>query len=117
MSLVLGGAGALAIVAGAALLAAAGGPITAALRYCGRHSIVIYLAFFLPMAATRALIVKTGLIADIGLASLAVMTVAVLVPLAFARAVRGTALGFLFVRPQAFHIAAPRRGRPAIQPA
>ena len=25
------------------------------LRYCGRNSIVIYLAFFLPMAATRTL--------------------------------------------------------------
>ena len=26
------------------------------LRYCGEHSIVIYLAFFLPMAATRTLL-------------------------------------------------------------
>ena len=36
------------------------------LRYCGEHSIVIYLAFFLPMATTRTLLLKTGLIADIG---------------------------------------------------
>jgi len=26
------------------------------LRYCGEHSIVIYLAFFLPMAVTRTLL-------------------------------------------------------------
>jgi uncharacterized membrane protein YcfT len=31
------------------------------LRYCGRNSIVIYLAFFLPMAR-RALLLKTGII-------------------------------------------------------
>ena len=40
------------------------------LRYCGEHSIVIYLAFFLPMAATRTLLLKTGLIHDIGTISL-----------------------------------------------
>ena len=28
------------------------------LRYCGEHSIVIYLAFFLPMAATRTLLLQ-----------------------------------------------------------
>ena len=37
------------------------------LRYCGEHSIVIYLAFFLPMAATRTLLLKTGVIPDIGI--------------------------------------------------
>lgn len=118
LSLFLGGAGALAIVAGAALLTAAGGPVAAALRTCGNRSIVIYLAFFLPMAATRTLLVKTGLIADIGLASLTVTAVAVIVPLALERAVRGSALGYLFVRPQAFHIAgAPRRRDPALRTA
>ena len=30
------------------------------LRFCGEHSIVIYLAFFLPMAATRTLLLRTG---------------------------------------------------------
>jgi len=28
------------------------------LRFCGEHSIVIYLAFFLPMASTRTLLLK-----------------------------------------------------------
>ena len=36
------------------------------LRYCGRNSIVIYLAFFLPMAASRAALIKSGLVTDIG---------------------------------------------------
>ena len=66
---------------------------------------MIYLAFFLPMAATRTLLVKAGLITDVGLASLTVMAVAVIVPLALERAVRGTVLRVLFVRPKAFHIA------------
>lgn len=118
VSLILGGAGALAIVAAAALLTRAGGPVTAVLKICGSRSIVIYLAFFLPMAATRTLIVKTGLIADIGLASLVVMAVAAAVPLAFERAIRGTALDVLFRRPTRFHItgARPARGG-ALQPA
>lgn len=116
LSLVLGGAGALAIVAVGALLTLAGGPVTAALRACGERSIVIYLAFFLPMAATRTLIVKTGAIADIGLASLVVTLVAVLVPLAIERVVRHTPFVFLFRRPAAFHIVAetpPRSARTA----
>ena len=45
------------------------------LRYCGEHSIVIYLAFFLPMAVTRTLLLKTGVITDIGTISL-IVTVA-----------------------------------------
>ena len=86
--------------------------MTAALRACGQRSIVIYLAFFLPMALTRTLIVKTGIITDIGWASLLVTVVALLVPLAFERMIRHTRLSFLFVRTRAFHIvgARPRPG-------
>ena len=47
------------------------------LRFCGEHSIVIYLAFFLPMAATRTLLLKTGIIPDIGTVSLIVTIVGV----------------------------------------
>ncbi|GJD30159.1 hypothetical protein PMNALOAF_1403 [Methylobacterium adhaesivum] len=104
LSLVLGGAGAMAIVAGASLMTRLGGPVTAALRTCGSRSIAIYLAFFLPMALTRTLIVKTGAITDVGWASLVVTATAILVPLALERAVRHTPLAFLFRRPTAFHI-------------
>ncbi|WP_407518972.1 acyltransferase family protein [Methylobacterium oryzisoli] len=114
VSLLIGTAGALAIVASAALLTRAGGPVTAALRHVGERSIVIYLAFFLPMAATRIALVKTGVIADIGLASLVVTVAAVLVPLALERLVRRTPARFLFVRPRAFHIADARPARAEI---
>ena len=113
VSLVLGFAGALAIVAIATLLAEAGGAVAEALRTCGKRSIVIYLAFFLPMAASRSLIVKTGMVTDIGLASLTVMTVAVALPLVFERLIRGTRLNFLFNRPLAFHLAGTEKGNEA----
>ncbi|MGU3538698.1 acyltransferase family protein [Methylobacterium sp. A54F] len=108
----LGAAGAFALASLAALLVRAGGPLTAALRACGSRSIVIYLAFFLPMAGLRTVLVKTGLIQDIGLASLLVSVAAVLVPLVLARAVRGTHLDILFRRPRAFHIDGPATARP-----
>ena len=78
------------------------------MRYCGEHSIIIYLAFFLPMAATRTLLIKTGLVSDVGVVSLIVTTAGVIGALAIWWAVRGTALKFLFERPDAFWIA-PRR--------
>jgi uncharacterized membrane protein YcfT len=112
LSLLLGGAGALAIITVGALLTRAGGPVTDFLRTCGQRSIVIYLAFFLPMAFTRTLIAKTEAITDIGVASLAVTVVAVLVPLALERLVRNTRFDFLFERPRAFHIVS-ERPRPA----
>ncbi|MGX5773796.1 acyltransferase family protein [Methylorubrum zatmanii] len=110
VSLGLGAAGALAIVAFANLMVRAGGPATAALRACGERSIVIYLGFFLPMALTRSLIAKFNLAEPdlalgVGLASLLVTAAAVILPLAFERIVRGTRLDFLFRRPAAFHIA------------
>ena len=64
ISLVLGLAGASAVIAVSALMARA--HVFGWVRYCGEHSIVIYLAFFLPMAATRTLLLKTGLVADVG---------------------------------------------------
>ena len=64
ISLALGFAGAGAIIVMGTLLARM--QWLNFLRYCGEHSIVIYLAFFLPMAATRTLLLKTGVITDIG---------------------------------------------------
>lgn len=117
VSLALGAAGALAIVVVATLIGRAGGPIAEAVRTCGQRSIVIYLAFPLPMAATREILVRTGMIPDIGLASLTVMTLAVLLPLAVERLVRGTALDLLFVRPRRFRlVGSGPRTRPALQP-
>jgi uncharacterized membrane protein YcfT len=116
VSLALGAAGALAIVVAAALITRVGGPVREALRTCGQRSIVIYLAFSIPMAAVREMLVRTGAIADIGVASLTVMAAAVLLPLALERLVRGTRFGFLFVRPARFRLAQTgARPRSALQ--
>ena len=70
VSLALGLAGAGAIIVMGTLLARM--QWLNFLRYCGEHSIVIYLAFFLPMAATRTVLLKSGIIPDIGTVSLLV---------------------------------------------
>jgi len=93
----LGILGACAVVAFSALLSKA--DLMAPLRYCGEHSIVIYLAFFLPMAASRAVLLKTGIIPDLGTVSLIVTAVGVIVPLLLYWIVRGTRFRFLFERP------------------
>jgi uncharacterized membrane protein YcfT len=87
------------------------------LRYCGRNSIVIYLAFFLPMALSRTLLLKTGLIPDIGAVSLVVTTIGVMGALALFWAVRQTFLRFLFERPARFWIAPKNATKPLRQPA
>ena len=69
-SLGMGLIGAAAVVTFSALLARH--DVFAPLRYCGRNSIVVYLAFFLPMAASRAVLLKTGIITDVGTISLLV---------------------------------------------
>ena len=85
------------------------------LRYCGQNSIVIYLAFFLPMAATRIALLKTGIITDLGTISLLVTAVGVIGALGWYWAVRGTPLRFLFERPDWARLkSAPA---PALQPA
>ena len=111
VSLGLGLIGAAAVVSFSALLAKAS--LFDPLRRCGKNSIVIYLAFFLPMAATRAVLLKTGGISDIGVVSLIVTAAGVLGALAIWWATRGTWLDFLFVRPARFWLT-PRL---ALQPA
>jgi len=99
VSLALGLIGAAAVVAVSALMAKTN--VFSSLRYCGRHSIVIYLAFFLPMAATRSVLIKSGLIDDAGTISLLVTLAGVIGALAIFWCVRGTPLKFLFQRPPA----------------
>ena len=69
------------------------------LRYAGQNSIVVYLAFFLPMAATRTLLLKFAPELDLGLVALIVTAVAAVTPLLFYAAVKDTRLRFLFKRP------------------
>ncbi|GKX33275.1 MAG: acyltransferase [Rhizobiaceae bacterium MnEN-MB40S] len=71
-----------------------------AIRWCGAHSIVIYLAFFLPMAASRVILVKSGLIDNVGAVSLLVWIAAVVGPAVLFLLVETTGYGrFLFERP------------------
>jgi uncharacterized membrane protein YcfT len=113
VSLALGLAGAAAVVGLSALLATS--DLARPLRYCGRNSIVIYLAFFLPMAASRAVLIKTGWITDVGTISAIVTLAGVVGALVWFWAVRWTFLRFMFERPERLWIA-PRK-RPVLQPA
>jgi uncharacterized membrane protein YcfT len=113
ISLVLGLAGAGAIIILGTLLARA--HRLNFLRYCGEHSIVIYLAFFLPMAATRTLLLR-GPIHDIGAISLIVTIAGVIGALVLWRVALKVGADFLFERPAAFWIA-PKKPRATLQPA
>jgi uncharacterized membrane protein YcfT len=114
ISLSLGLAGGCAIVTLGTLLARA--HWLTALRFCGEHSIVIYLAFFLPMAATRTLLLRTGVIHDIGTISLIVTVAGVVGALAIWRLALKAGANFLFERPPAFWIA-PQKPQATLQAA
>ncbi len=114
ISLALGLAGAGAIVITGTLLARA--HWLTFLRFCGEHSIVIYLAFFLPMATTRTLLLKTGLIHDIGTISLVVTVAGIVGALVLWWGALKVGANFLFERPDAFWIA-PKKESRALQAA
>jgi len=86
------------------------------LRFCGEHSIVIYLAFFLPMATTRTLLLHTRLAHDVGSVSLIVTIVGVVGALLIWCVALAAGANFLFERPAAFWIA-PKKPSAALQAA
>lgn len=87
------------------------------LRWLGSKSIVVYLAFALPMAITRTVLIKLGIITDTGLLSTIVMAAAVIGPLILYWLIERTGWGkFLFERPAWAHLPGTRQSRPA-QPA
>jgi uncharacterized membrane protein YcfT len=103
VSLLLGFVGAAAIVSASALMSRSF--VFDWIAFCGRKSIVIYLAFFLPMAVTRIVLVKTGLIADVGTVSLIVWVAAVIGALVMYKVAMALRLTFLFERPGFIHLA------------
>jgi len=122
VALGLGFLGALGVVALSVLLSTA--DVAKPLRYAGQNSIVIYLAFFLPMAATRVALLKFAPNLDLGIVALIVTTVAVITPLLLHEAVKDTRLRFLFRRPDWARFApaplpasehGPRRASPALR--
>lgn len=111
LSLALGMAGAGAVIVASALLSHA--RLLKFIAYCGANSLQIYLAFFIPMAATRTLIARFAPGMDITLATLLVFGVAVAAPLILARLVSNTPLRFLFERPAALKLPARAARQPA----
>lgn len=93
--LLLGIAGVAGILLSSALLAGR----LPWLDYCGRNSLPIYLAFFLPMIIGRTVLLRFDLPLDPGIAALLLTAISVAVPLLMHRLVRGTPLAFLFARP------------------
>ena len=115
-SLLLGALGASAVVSVAAIADRAG-RIGDLFRHLGANSIVVYLAFFLPMAVGREILLRTGVIPDVGVVSLLVTLGAVAVPFLMKAVADRLGLVFLFDRPAWAKLdrPAPRRfvGQPA----
>lgn len=117
VSLALGFAGASAVVAGSVLLSRSLAAIP--LSWLGAHSIVVYLAFFLPMAVSRTVLLKTGIVTDIGTISALVTLAGITGPVILYGLTQWTGYGrFLFERPAWAHVdgSYPRR-RAAMVPA
>jgi uncharacterized membrane protein YcfT len=103
LHLVLAFAGSLALCVFAALLMRL--KWMAWLRWLGAHSIVVYLSFSIPMAASRVLLIKLGLIEDTGILSTIVMLVAIVAPLVLYWLIQLSGWGrFLFARPAWAHV-------------
>jgi uncharacterized membrane protein YcfT len=101
LALSLSAAGAAALIAASVHVAGhpTAGPLMAAL---GRRTLPIYLAFFLPMAAMRAVMIAMHPhlpLLTVGLATLLITVVAVVVPLVVHAFVVRTPLAFLFTPP------------------
>ncbi|KAB2690327.1 acyltransferase family protein [Brucella tritici] len=101
VSLLLGLVGALAIISVSSLLSllSARNGLHRGLIWLGAHSIVVYLAFFLPMAIARTVLLKLG-IGDIGTVSLLTTASGVIGPVILYGLVQWSGYGqFLFRRP------------------
>ncbi len=98
ISLILGAMGAVAIITFASLVARFS--LIAPLTHAGANSIVIYLAFFLPMVIMRLFMLKFTPWIDPGTMALIGLAVAVVTPLIGYWAIRKIGIGyFLFERP------------------
>lgn len=96
--LMTGYAGAVALFFVAALLAQA--PWMQWLGYLGKHSLVIYLGFVVPVELISRFITRTLPAANIGTVSMMSVIVSILSALMLYWMTRNTPLGFLFQRPE-----------------
>lgn len=117
IGLVLGLAGAAAVVLLSSLLAATS--VGALLRAAGRRSLTIFASFFLGMAATRTVLLKLFPQADTGLIALGVFAAALATPFVLAWLIERSGHGrFLVERPSwARRRSGPPPPAPILQPA
>lgn len=107
LHLALALAGALALCVSAALLAKV--PAMDWLRWLGEHSLVIYLAFTIPMSIVRGVALWSGLITETGPLSTLVLVLSLAAPAAMYWLIRTTGMGtFLIERPAWAHITGAR---------
>lgn len=112
VSLALGALGAAGVILLTALLSTVSW--TGFLAWLGRNSIVVYLAFFLPMAVSRAVLIRFAPFLDIGTVSLLVTICGVVGPVVLYRIVDRSGYGrFLFERPGWARLEKPARPAPA----
>jgi uncharacterized membrane protein YcfT len=116
LHLALAVAGSLAVCVAAALLSKL--PVMNWLRWLGEHSIVVYLSFSIPMAMSRVVLLKLGVITDTGILSTLVLLAALTAPLVLYWAIRKTGWGrFLFERPAWAHLPGTPGSRGYVAPA
>jgi uncharacterized membrane protein YcfT len=88
------------------------------LRWLGAHSIVVYLSFSIPMAMTRVVLIKLGLISNTSVLSVVVLLVALTAPLVLYALIQWTGFGkFLFERPAWAHLPGTPGAREKTAPA
>jgi uncharacterized membrane protein YcfT len=84
------------------------------LRWLGEHSLVVYVAFTIPMSIFRAAAMWSGILTETGLLSLAVLIVATASPVVLYLIIQRVGFGsFLFERPAWARIAEDRSSNPA----
>lgn len=85
------------------------------LRWMGSQSLIVYVAFVLPMGITRTLLIKLGLV-EPTLLTFLTMAVAIISPLVLLWLVQRTGFGrFLFERPAWAHLPGTARRREQVQ--
>jgi len=115
LSLLLGFAGAAAVMAVGSLLTGSRGMDW--LRYLGQNSIVVFLAFFLFMVAGAKFMWRLDLVEDVGTQIVLLSGFALAGPVVLCRAVRHTPLRYLFERPAWARRTARRHAPPPAVPA
>lgn len=109
ISLILGLAGAVAIIALGVLLAQSGR--LQVLHYIGRNHLTIYTGYFVPLAIAQVILLNRTFAPEPGLTSLAVAIAAITLPLVVYGLLRVTPLKVLYRRPKALRLKGSKLAR------